>query len=43
MQTLVNTVDGRFPSFSFCLLFLDFQNKLFIHGYVIFCSVIFIY
>ena len=24
MQTLVNTVDGRFPSFRFCLLFLDF-------------------
>ena len=43
MQTL-NTVDGRFPSFRFCLLFLDFyQNKLIIHGYVIFCSVIFLY
>ena len=36
-----NTVDGRFPSFR--LYFLDFfKNKLFIHGYVIICSVILI-
>ena len=40
MRTL-NTVDGRFPSFRFCLLiFRFFQNKLFIHGYVIICDIL---
>ena len=42
MLTLVNTVDGRFPSFRFCLLFLIFSKQI-IYSWlcdILFCDIL---
>ena len=43
MQTLVNTVDGRFPSFRFCLLFFKIFSKQIIYSWlcdILFCDIL---